>query len=115
MQKILFVEDDELVLASSTAMMRDLGHTVMQSRSAEEALDLLQRLPFDVLVTDVGLPGLGGDVLAAEARGLQPKLRIVFATGKDTIRSPGEAGYGPVVLRKPYDSAAIAAALHVAA
>ena len=115
MQKILFVEDDELVLASSTEMMRDLGHTVVQSRSAEDAMDLLQKISFDVLVADVGLPGVAGDVLAAEARILQPHLRIVFATGKNTIRSACEDGYGPVVLRKPYDSAAIAAALHIAA
>lgn len=115
MQKILFVEDDELVLASSTEMMRDLGHTVVQSRSAEDAMDLLQQISFDVLVADVGLPGVAGDVLAAEARILQPHLHIVFATGKNTIRSACEDGYGPVVLRKPYDSAAIAAALLLAA
>ena len=111
MPKILFVEDDEMVLESSTEMMRDLGHTVVQSRSAEDAMDLLQQTSFDVLVADVGLPGVAGDVLAAEARGLQPHLRIVFATGKKTIRSACEEGFGPVVLRKPYDSAAIAAAL----
>ena len=111
MPKILFVEDDEMVLSSSTEMMRDLGHTVVQSRSAEDAMHLLQQIPFDVLVADVGLPGVGGDVLAAEARGLQPHLRIVFATGKNTIRSACEEGFGPVVLRKPYDSAALAAAL----
>ena len=115
MPKILFVEDDEMVLASSTEMMRDLGHTVVQSRSAEDAMDLLKQISFDVLVADVGLPGVTGDVLAAEARGLQPHLRIIFATGKDTIRTVGGDGFGPVVLRKPYDSAAIAAALLVAA
>lgn len=115
MPKILFVEDDEMVLASSTEMMQDLGHTVVQSRTAEDALFLLHQASFDVLVADVGLPGVSGDVLAAEARGLQPHLRIVFATGKDTIRSAGEDGFGPIVLRKPYDSAAIAAALSVRA
>lgn len=115
MQKILFVEDDESILASSTQMMRDLGHTVVQSRNAEDAMNLLQQTSFDVLVADVGLPGVSGDVLAAEARSLQPDLHIVFATGKDTIRSACEVGFGPVVLRKPYDSAAIAAALHIAA
>ena len=53
-------------------------------------------------------------MLAAEARILQPDLHIVFATGKDNINSAGDDGFGPVVLRKPYDSAAIAAALHIA-
>ena len=68
-----------------------------------------------MLVADVGLPGVSGDVLAVEARGLQPHLHIVFATGKDILRSAGKDGFGPVVLRKPYDSVAIAAALLVAA
>ena len=115
MPKILFVEDDEMILANSTEMMRDLGHTVVQSRSAEDAMNLLKRSSFDVLVADVGLPGVSGDVLAAEARGLQPNLRIVFATGKDTLRSSGEVGFGPVILRKPYDITAIAAALQMTA
>ena len=115
MPKILFVEDDEMVLASSTEMMLDLGHIVVQSRCAEDAMKLLQRTSFDVLIADVGLPGVSGDVLAAEARSLQPDLHIVFATGKDTIRSACEVGFGPVVLRKPYDSAAIAAALFATA
>ena len=114
MQKILFVEDDELVLASSTEMMRDLGHIVVQSRNGEDAMNFLQQISFDVLVADIGLSGLSGDVLAAEARGLQPNLRIVFATGTDILRGAGKDGFGPVVLRKPYDSAAIAAALQIA-
>ena len=67
-----------------------------------------------MLVTDVGLPGTSGDVFAAEARSLQPALRVVFATGLDYIKEPAAGDCGPTVLRKPYTWEAIEAALDAA-
>jgi len=110
---ILLVEDDELVRFASAELMREEGHKVLEAASAESAMHTLRESPIDVLVTDVGLPGMSGDVFAAEARALQPGVRIVFATGLDHIPNTGQ-GDGPVLLRKPYDSAAIEAALKAA-
>ncbi|MEO8058860.1 MAG: response regulator [Burkholderiales bacterium] len=110
---ILLVEDDELIRFAAQELMREGGHTVTVAANAESAMEILRRSPADVLVTDVGLPGMSGDVFAAEARALQPSLRIVFATGLDRISDPGE-GAGPVVLRKPYDADALEAALKAA-
>ena len=110
---ILLVEDDELIRFTAAELMREEGHTVLEAANAESAMDILRRSPTDVLVTDVGLPGMSGEVFAAEARVLQPALRIVFATGLDHIPNTGQ-GDGPVLLRKPYDSAAIEAALKAA-
>jgi len=110
---ILLVEDDELIRFTAAEFMRERGHAVTIAANAEDAMAILRRAPIDVLVTDVGLPGMSGDVFAAEARALQPSLRIVFATGLDRIPDPGE-GAGPVVLRKPYDADMLAAALNAA-
>jgi CheY-like chemotaxis protein len=57
----------------------------------------------DLLITDVQLPGMSGDLLAALARTLAPGIRIVFATGKGEVDNWPDA----VVLRKPYDLKAL--------
>jgi len=108
---ILFVEDHPALRYGITREMRAHGHTVYEAESAELALLLLARHEVDVLVTDVGLPGQSGDVFAAEARALRPGLRLVFATGLDTVKQVGADDYGPTVLRKPYTWEALAAAL----
>lgn len=110
---ILLVEDEESIRFAAAEFMREQGHTVTVAANAEGAMEILRQSPTDVLVTDVGLPGMSGDVFAAEARAMQPSLRIVFATGLDRIPDPRE-GAGPVLLRKPYDAEALEAALHAA-
>lgn len=109
-ESILVVEDDDLVRACTVDLLEELGHSVLEAHSAEEAMSVIRARRIDVLFTDVGLPGTSGDVFAAEARSVQPHLHIVFATGTDRIPDvPG--GGGPVLLRKPFDGPAIAAAL----
>jgi len=110
---ILLVEDEESIRFTAAEFMRERGHTVAVAANAEDAMEILRRSPIDVLVADVGLPGMSGDVFAAEARAVQPSLRIVFATGLDRIPDSGE-GAGPVLLRKPYDADALEAALRAA-
>jgi DNA-binding response OmpR family regulator len=110
---ILLVEDDELIRFTVAEFMRERGHTVAVAADAEAAMEILRRSQTDVLVADVGLPGMSGDVFAAEARAVQPSLRIVFATGLDRIPDSGE-NTGPVLLRKPYDADALEAAINAA-
>lgn len=109
---VLFVEDDELIRSTTADWMRDLGYTVLEARSAEEALDVIFKAEVAVLVADIGLPGMSGDVFAAEVRGIRPSISIVFATGAATLHDNPADLTGPVVLRKPYDAAAIELALH---
>ena len=94
--------------------MQDLGHTVVDARSATEAMAILQATRIDVLVTDLGLPDVSGEVFAAEARGLQADLRIVFATGSALAPQVIGDGISPVLLLKPYDGTGLASALAAA-
>ena len=89
---ILLVEDDEPIRSTTAELMRDLGHSVLEAASAEQAADILRGTEVDVLVTDVGLPGVSGEVFAAEARLLRPSIRIVFATGLGHIPDSGNDG-----------------------
>ena len=60
-------------------VMMELGHDVVASETAEEALEALAREPFDVLLTDVGLAGMSGIDLAREAVTRHPRLSVVIA------------------------------------
>jgi PAS domain S-box-containing protein len=104
--RIVLVEDEEEIRDSTEALLIHLGHEVRSAGTAEDALALISN-ESDILITDVQLPGMSGDMLAAEARVLAPGIRIVFATGKGEVNNWPDA----VVLRKPYDLTALAAVL----
>jgi CheY-like chemotaxis protein len=110
---VLLVEDDELIRLTATEMLSDLGCKVMEASSAEEGLKALDQAAVDILVTDVGLPGVSGLQLAKDARSLRPDLCIVVATGDSGIQSEAELldavlvvkPYAPETLRRSLESA----------
>jgi CheY-like chemotaxis protein len=111
--KVLLVEDDVFIRQHTADMLEHLGHKVVKAANAGDALAALRVSSFDVLLTDLGLPGISGAELAARARGLYPDLRIVFATGRDEIEDWVEEALGPppVLMRKPYDMPTLARAM----
>jgi CheY-like chemotaxis protein len=114
--RILLVEDDELIRIATADLLQTFGHIVFDAPDAASALDILDGTTVDVLMTDIGLPGMSGSRLAAEARRTRPGLKVIFATGADGPASAdGAAGpEGAFVLRKPYDSAALNSVLRSA-
>ena len=112
--EVLLVEDDFLIRMSTADLLAELGHTVSEAATAEEALVVMQQRRFDVIVTDLGLPGLSGGEFAHEARKFAPDIGIIFATGNDLI--PDEVSIeGGILLKKPYGSEEIAAAFEAIA
>jgi CheY-like chemotaxis protein len=114
--RVLFVEDDELIRTATADLLQSLGHAVFEAADAARALSILETTSVDVLMTDVGLPDMSGDRLAAEVRRTSPAIKVIFATGAD--RPPADAGAPSAepayVLRKPYDAAALDAVLRAA-
>jgi len=104
---ILFVEDDDLIRSITAELLMGLGHVVHEAGNAQAALMLIQNEAVDLLITDVGLPGMSGEELALQARVLRRDLAVIFATGDNHVSKV--SGY--FVLRKPYDTASIAAVL----
>jgi len=81
-QSILVVEDDEQVRMLVTVVLEDLGYQVEVVGDADAAIPLLASArPIDLLITDVGLPGLNGRQLAEIARQSRPVLPVLFMTG----------------------------------
>jgi signal transduction histidine kinase/ActR/RegA family two-component response regulator len=98
--RILMIEDDALVSSVVVPALRDEGHEVTHCDSADQGLALLQtRSDFDVLFTDVVMPGqLSGLELVDWCRTHQPTIAAVVATGYNTQ----QARAGVQELRKPY-------------
>lgn len=82
-RRVLLVEDDMLIRMASADMLADLGYDVSEAGSAEEALPLLEQRNIDILVTDLGLPGMSGEQFCRAVRDRWPKISIIFATGSN--------------------------------
>ncbi len=113
--RILLVEDDEPIREAAEELLQDMGHQVVAVKSGEEAREALKAERFDLLFTDVSLPGLSGIELARHAVRQHPGLRVIIASGYGGLAAEGEEGVeGAVLLPKPYDLSRIERALEQA-
>jgi PAS domain S-box-containing protein len=109
-QRILVVEDNDDLRMLACEMLSILGYKAHGIDNAEQALDLLRSNEFNVLFTDITLPGMNGVALAEKASMEIKGLKVIFASGyADTIG--GVAGAESVVLTKPYHMAQLQEAL----
>lgn len=79
--KILIVDDEQFVRDLLGKILRRSGHDVQVVPGGEEALRLLAAEPFDVVVTDVVMPGMDGFDLLRRIKALHPGVRVVVLTG----------------------------------
>ncbi|EPE96451.1 hybrid sensor histidine kinase/response regulator [Rhizobium grahamii] len=100
-RRILLVEDDMLIQMAAADMLSELGCDVLEAGSAEEALELLEKTVPDILVTDLGLPGMSGHDFCRQVRKRWPSLGIVFATGSDRVPDMEDTSRTALLL-KPY-------------
>ncbi|MDZ5645642.1 response regulator [Nitrospirillum sp. BR 11828] len=103
---VLVVEDELVVRMVVVDILEEHGYGVIEAETAADALPHLQGPgTIDLLLTDVGLPGMNGRDLAAEARRLRPGLKILFATGYAEGASQRSAfvGDGMDYIAKPFD------------
>lgn len=81
-ETVLIVEDDAAVRALVSEVLSELGYAFLEASSGPEAVPILesgQRI--DLLISDVGLPGMNGRQLAEIGRQLRPGLKVLFITG----------------------------------
>jgi CheY-like chemotaxis protein len=100
--RILVVEDDADSKDVTCELLMVLGHQVQSASSAEEALALPDREKFDVMLTDINLPGMSGIELARRMLEQLPALRIIVASGYGQV-PPRELGFDAEFLPKPYN------------
>ncbi|WP_338544984.1 ATP-binding protein [Pseudomonas benzopyrenica] len=103
--RVLLVEDDAVIRALLVQLFVELGWRYRDAVDAEAALAALREGEgFDLLITDVGLPGLNGRLLANATRTLRPQLPILFITGYAAGNAPPVplVGERMAVLGKPF-------------
>jgi signal transduction histidine kinase/ActR/RegA family two-component response regulator len=109
--RILLVEDDDAVAAGVGHMLRDLGYAYVRSADARSALIALSAEEFDMVFSDMIMPGdMDGLALAKAVRARWPLLPILLTTGFSAAASTAEAEHFPL-LHKPYRIADLASAL----
>ncbi len=104
-ETVLLVEDEAGVRQYCVEQLRDLGYTVLEAGDAETALLALEEHPgIELLLTDVGLPGVNGGELAKRAQAKRPELAVLFASGypREIVRQRGQLQPGIKLLAKPY-------------
>lgn len=99
----LVIDDDPSVAEVVSALLQRLGNTVETAGSGEEGLDLLRHRSYDVVFTDLGMPGMSGREVALSAKRVSPGTPVVLLTGwGDQFRSGQEVPDGvDLVLGKP--------------
>jgi PAS domain S-box-containing protein len=108
---VLVVEDEAVVRSLIVEQLSELGYAPVEAIDGYKGLDLLrsgQRV--DLLVTDIGLPGLNGRQLADAARVLRPELKVLFMTGyaENAALASGFLEPGMAMITKPFAMDALA-------
>ncbi|HEX2592878.1 MAG TPA: CHASE3 domain-containing protein [Rhizomicrobium sp.] len=102
--RALVVEDVALIRMTTVDMMEELGFETLEAGTGTEALELLKANPdLDVLLTDLGLPGMSGGELSANARALRADLKIIIASGYSAENASEGVPEDALFLQKPFD------------
>ncbi|HEX6927875.1 MAG TPA: PAS domain S-box protein, partial [Gammaproteobacteria bacterium] len=111
-EKVLIVEDDELVRQHAQSQLAEFGYKVTTARNGPEAMEIIkEREDIDLLFTDVIMSGgMNGRDLAEMAKRLRPRLKVLYTSGytENAIVHHGRLDQGVHLLQKPYRRADLA-------
>jgi signal transduction histidine kinase len=110
-ETVLVVEDEPVIRDLIVEVLQDLGYRALEAADGPSGLKILQsRKRIDLLVTDVGLPGLNGRQLADQARVKRPDLKVLFITGyaENATLANGFLDPGMEMITKPFAVEALA-------
>ncbi len=99
--RVLVVDDNPDLAEAIGEQVAALGYPCKATRSAHEALRWLREETFDVLMTDISMPDIGGIDLAKQAAEQQPQTRVLFSSGYEVIDLPSMP-FQWATLQKPF-------------
>jgi len=119
-EHILYVDDEEALVLLVTRMMQRMGYRITGVHNAAEAIDAVRAAPreFDLVITDLGMPGMSGMDLAAELLRIRPDLPVIITSGyvrpadlkraedigvRDVVLKPGTVAEMGALIRKRLD------------
>jgi PAS domain S-box-containing protein len=104
-ERVLVVDDQVEILNLLDDVLRGAGYVVAKANGGDEALARLRTERFDLVITDLGMPGMSGWELSRETRKLRPEMRILLLTGWAATLDPEEIERNGVnaTLKKPFE------------
>ncbi len=102
-RRALVIDDDEAVLDVIASLLRNLGTEVDVAGNGIEGIELMKHDNYEVLFTDLGMPGMSGREVAVSAKASVPGIKVVLLTGwGEKLRSTGDTPEGvDLILSKP--------------
>lgn len=104
-ETVLVVEDEPVVRGLIVDVLGELGYNAIEAADGPKGLEILQsRRRIDLLITDIGLPGLNGRQVADGARVSRPRLKVLFMTGyaENAALASGFLEPGMAMITKPF-------------
>ncbi len=103
-KQILVVDDEPFVCDAVKMMLEFDGHTIETAGSGKDALALMEKNRFDLVITDYAMPGMKGNELAAQIRSQNPKQPIVMITAYAEMLTANQTPLDAVdcVISKPF-------------
>jgi len=99
--RIIVVDDDQLVLVNTTAMLEDFGHKVIEASSGARALELIRANPnVDLVITDQAMPQMSGMQLVAAMQVEWPQIPVLLVSGYAEL--PANPKFAVTKLAKPF-------------
>ena len=80
-ESILVVDDEEILLEMACEILQTAGYTVTKANSGHKAVELLEKNQYDLLFTDVIMPGMTGYQLVKEAAKIAPNMKVLLTSG----------------------------------
>jgi len=111
-RRILLVDDDRRLLRALADLLQGHGHAVLSAASGAEALALFDPAAVDLVVTDLGMPGMTGWEVAALVKSRAPHIPVFLLTGwGETVAADERSRYVDRVIAKPVSADALLAPL----
>jgi two-component system cell cycle sensor histidine kinase/response regulator CckA len=97
--RVLIVDDEQLVRTSLKRLLRHLGLEVWEASDGEQALEMVNSRAFELVILDLSIPGMSGDVVLQQIKQLRPALKVAILTGH--VDTALDLSAAEAVLRKP--------------
>ena len=89
--KIIVVDDEDIVLSLICDTLEEEGYAIQTASNGEDALKLIEKEEFDLLITDIRMPGMDGIELVRRVRDIHPDIGVIFMTGYANLNSAKNA------------------------
>ncbi len=102
---VLFVDDEEMVLEVGSLMLQKLGYSVLTASKGQEAIEIFKKNKVAFVILVMRLPGMNGYEIYHQLKKIQPKVKILLASGYTGIHSEkGLISFGfDEFIQKPFD------------